>query len=516
MGENSAKKVLSMNAGNLEELQTNNDSTKSLYEKNVADVRNAIDNMRLAGINVSKYEEELTKIRNRVINDIKQISSNRNNVHGYLKSAVYDSAIQKLDKIKGEILAYDAYIVAYNSCLKIQNIINNSNSDVSINDLVAETIRNLINLSQNCEKIGNDMFLKIYEMVYGLIKFEIMKTGNSVLYENIKANDVNKRYLSMIIERQVERYKNNQEIQNRLYAIKSTGVFSDYIDLGLIKLIMVNADKEFKKHISQMLGSKFSLMESADNKVKKMARYVDSQTRNVNESVSEIKSDKKKANRRARALGLTLALIISGGVGIERLVRHFNIDDAYDVTTTTVSMDGNIRNTENTIGYGSVDVVATEEVKTYADGHVEKINTEYKYRGREVNKNNYNDTLIGLYIIYVFLLTFFTLMDVGPFGISNYQDLFILYRYIKHDKKIAKERIDKLIELLSEFKELLTENAAVRKEFVTLYEENKYLLDDEDELVKRVSAYFDDDTTVKSLSELLDSDDFINVKKLIK
>ena len=69
---------------------------------------------------------------------------------------------------------------------------------------------------------------------------------------------------------------------------------------------------------------------------------------------------------------------------------------------------------------------------------------------------------------------------------------------------------------MSEFKELLTENAAVRKEFVTLYEENKYLLDDKDELVKRVSTYFDDDTTVKSLSELLDSDDFINVKRLIR
>ena len=502
-----AKANAQMKARSLEKTDTSIEDTLSSYEKHYDEVKMAIHNMGLIGIDVSSFKKSLKAIREDVDNDIGKLAKEKKNHVVYLKSAIYSTAIDRIKTLKTEILEQDAYFKVYNSCLGIQKEI--AKGDITkgeISELVDEMIKNLIELSNNCGNIEKDKFLKIYNIVYELIKLEIIKTGDSRLCKNIAKKDDNKRYLNMVIENDLERLMSNFKVESKLLELKSKGVFGDYIDVDLIQSIIGLTDERFRARISEMLGAKMDTIIASDKALKELSDNITKIDDNVNSKIADMASKKKRTRKSAMALGMLLALIFTGGAIIEKLVRNHYMVPSYDVTKTTVSSDSNTRSVEHYPSYGKIDFVKTSEQKVYEDGHTETTTKEYEYVGNRLEKEQYSDNLVGFYILYIFVLSTIILInsveDAGPFNLKKYGRMITSYKKIIDSKKEIAEQNEELKGLLSELEDEIEKDEKLRNTFYKLYKENKYLLYDQEELSRRFEELLKDKSEIKRAKTL--------------
>ena len=503
----------------------------SLYQE----VSLAISNIKNLGFDASEFENSLKNIHNEVNNNVKV-----NYVKGMAEASYvqsYATGINELNKLKIKLDNYDVYASAYNTCNYINMVLNNEISQRELEKCISKIIATLkgINKSRTIDYDNEKHIVeKIYETAYNVIKLEIVMTGDSQLYQFVKNEDTNISYFNNLIIRDIETIDlqddTNKNIKTKMYELGQNGVYSNYLDLEFIKLILLsNGNLDIKKAITDNLGNICDELQDNIKNVK--ARFSDIVKKNNTVDVKNgILVDKiKKAKKRIVSAILTVALVATGGVGISKWAKKISNEGGYVKYTEIMTSDG-----------AKYDNKDSESVTEYKDATVtvkvsQKEGDEYKYQEYDISNveangisgyynyamDNYgvengslevkmdsyilkkplDETVIMLYGIYIILIALLDVLscNMGPFSQDYHNIDLFLHDYIKikrmiYDHKVIKEYKQELAEETKELNDLYDEmtgyinkDTVLRDRFNTLYEENKFLLDNPEDLYQRIN-----------------------------
>lgn len=302
------------------------------------------------------------------------------------------------------------------------------------------------------------------------------------------------------------------------------------------------------------------------NKMKNLVNLINANVQIINNICPEIyektiiiKSNRYNIKRSLVSILLATSILLSGGAAIGKIAKKKSIDDKYletkrvystitdETITETREIFSSMKPKDSTIvmvydsyeddlertyqcydvsylnfdtpyeyyAYGvdnfknasSKGVLNAQDNDTFSDyrgSYSEVIDSTYKYIGRDINKekNNYY-----LFILYVIFLTIFIVIERITYGdsiiIDNIRKLFLetinlisnKIEFDNYDLK-AEDNIDNMLALIKQ-------NDKLKSEFDELFEANKYLLDNPEELYRRVN------NTIGNVS-------FDDVKKLVK
>lgn len=392
---------------------------------------------------------------------------------------------------------------------------------------------------------------KLYDTVYNVIKLELMRTGESqaYLYAINRNANINIAYLNSLVAGDIHDIdltkKENSRLLEKLYELGKNGATSSYFDLEVIKLILMSSDN---------VGFKQTIIASVEDVQKKVvASYYRIETavslrkdvyNNMLDSKSRLKSAKRSVSKCIGSFILALSLIGGGAVGINAGAKKLVTRQSYIKTTTTYSSltDETLENTDivyNNTGntthirvygpwhdrligagktrqYWEYDVSNIDagletlkdyyeygvdnfqvrgklkndkddsNITLYDDNYVEVENIKYEDNGINFDRNLYHGYCALWYFYYIFLLA----------SITVFSGKHILAEAKKRFNRLedAQKDYDRYIEELNVInRELLNEinkNEELRNKFNELYEANKYLLDDHQELYNRVNSVF--------------------------
>lgn len=514
----------------------------SLYQE----VELAISNIKNLGFEVKEFENKLKIIHNEVNNDVKVDYVKGMAEASYIQS--YTKGISELNKLKIKLDNYNIYAVAYNTCNYINNKINDEITIDELERLVSKIIYVLksINKSSTIDYDNEKHIVeKIYETAYLIIKYEILMTGQSQLYLFVKSEDVNISYFNNLIIKDIEKIdlklEENKRIETKMFELGQSGIYSNYLDLELIKLILLT-DKEHDlkgiivKNISDM----------SDKIVKETKSIINSKDYLNNELNTEkrlkmnIQKGIKNVKKRIASLALSLSILAGGSFGITKLAEKIEDKSPYDKKVEIYSTEtGSANYTEKIALKSDADPQDSIMLRIYdgdgndyhyqeydiSDKNYDDMRDYYDYardnydtKGLkvEIEKNTYSrhntkvDAIVILHIVYLILLL---ILDAATMG-KMYDEIdFVNYVRIKNIKKILKqisydkEKLERYSEevdvLVNSVLNDINNNDELRSRFLVLYEENKYLLDNPEELYQKIND-------VKDLENLE------NVKKLIK
>lgn len=335
-------------------------------------------------------------------------------------------------------------------------------------------------------------------------------------------------------------------LRMKMYEIKRKGIETNYFDIDLIKYILVFSDnfniKESLKsnldNINNEVKTSYSFLTDSDNQYRGYYKTLDRVKNNISEDKGEIK-------KKIISLLITISLLTGGSFGVGAICKKRNTDcDKYTKTTETyLTIDdkvtshseelflGNKKDNSVTIKvydeylnnkkrkyrlydvsdydfsdiedyykYGIDNYEIVPEKKTarlsngdtiinYKDGYIEVERITYKYDGKYFNQEAYEDDLVGFYFLYIlfFLVIdlFYLVINDKTFLIGNIKELKKDIDSLKYDEKDylsnKKEIEEKINVILNE----INKYEGLKASFDKLFEENKYLLDNPNKLIKK-------------------------------
>jgi len=401
----------------------------------------------------------------------------------------------------------------------------------------------------------------VYEVAYKLIKLELMMTGNSKLYAYIKREDINISYFNIIIKKELgnleKTSKDNTFLREKLLRIRKNGINSDYFDLDLIKALLVyDGNNSFRDTINQN-------MEELVDKINKNAKEIDTITKKANDDKSNrkwyhdhMKEDKKGVFIRFISFLTATSIIAGAGFGVQRLSKKLATGDKYLKTTeiySTITDDTTTETREVFFGYTPSDDVnvrvygpyisnyrreyqdydvshldfdsareyyeygvdnygvVPEEVvldnrsviPDYQNSYTEVTKETYEYQGVGFNEEGYT---FGLWLGYILYIVVLLVIESAVCTMEDYTiilgtivNLIDEIKALLEDKEKYKKYSNELIEKTNKLMKLINQNEVLRNEFNRLYEANRYLLDNPEELYKKI-----------------DEIDYSDAKKLVK
>ena len=455
----------------------NNEEAVSDYDKYYVEIESALNNMKTVNIDITDFKDRLDEINNDLNIALNQLSVKLSDNASYIISSIYNNSINELKSLKKEILEYDAYVRTYNTCVSVLETISSDIKDININSLIEDVIKSLVGLSC-CKHLSKEKHIQIYEIVYNIIKYEIIRTGDSVLCKNILNNDSNIIYLSNAIEKNLDIFKDNALISKKLNQIRTNGLFCNYVDIELIKLMLISEDSKYKSVILDRINKGITNVNNCDSEMLQKVSRVSSSSDSYIYARDRVKEGKKKLRKRGISLGLVSALFITAGVGLEKSLHNSNTCDIYDKTEVHMLSNGETESIDKTKVYEKdFNISRTEEQILYNNGRTETVIATYDYVGKGVPE----DYTAKNIIFYVFLC--FLAITITHSWIVDYVDTFkTIIRRVK-EEKIEKTT---LIKELNELYDIIQKDTNAREAFERFYEENKYLIYDEEELFKRI------------------------------
>ena len=504
------------------------------YNALYQEVELAISNIKNLGFDVIEIEKKLKDIHNEVNNNVKV-----NYVRGMAEASYiqsYSTGISELNKLKIKLDNYNVYAVAYNTCNYINNKIDGNLSIDELNRIVSKIIFVLksINKSGTIDYDNEKHIVeKIYETAYNIIKLEILMTGESQLYLFVRNEEANISYFNNLIVKDIEkidlRLEENKKIETKVFELGQNGIYSNYLDLDLIKLILLTDDtynlretiiKNIKNIGLKILDSTKKIIVSEDN--------LNEQITKRNDLKSTIKDGINDIKKRIVSLALSITLIATGSFGIVKMAGKAENNSDYDRKVEIYStetgnssykegrvLDKNANpsdsvvariydNSDNSYHYEEYDISDQEfeDIRDYYD----YVRDNYDTKGKtvEVERDTYArhnmraDVIVVFHLIYLILLM---LLDMATWSKFPGDFDFIHYVRIGKIRKLLDEVRDEKAELADcqgELEELVNDvmneinkNEELRKRFNELYQENAYLLDDPEELYGRINNLMD-------------------------
>ena len=490
-----ATEVAPANTFNLKKesiIDDNKEISVSSYNKICAEIKSALENLERAKIDVEGYKKRLEELSSNVDNLINNLNVDKSNII-YANSGIYGNGIEQLKRLKKDILEYDTFVRVYNTCNKVEEVLcTDDKSNIDIQPFIDDVINKLLELS-NCNNLSLDSYLKIYRVVYNIIKYEIIRTGTSVLCKNIMEKDNNKTYLSIIIEEDLKNYENNKLVNSRLNQIRSNGAFCGYVDLELIKNILYASNEKFYSNLLNTLDSGYKTLIARDEVLHNSNDEIKSSNTYLDCKYGTKSFLKNSLRKRGMVLGLITAIAITGGINVERIARKAFTTNAYFKTETTISSTDGVENIEKSeVLLSESDIAKREEIITYNDGSTKTKIATYDYVGE------------GLVEDYKALMIIFFILLAGGYGAYLVISIFKSVDIIEEMKKVNSQinfKKPALKETVKELKKMVQEDEYLREEYRKFYEENKYLLSEE-ELIKRIEKLLASEN-IKESNELI-------------
>lgn len=351
----------------------------------------------------------------------------------------------------------------------------------------------------------------------------------------------------------------NAFIRQKLFEIRKAGISSSYFDLDLIKgLLIHDGDNGFKVMVNEKAMELLTKIKDNRPQIKSLARDYADNIDDCKDYADNIKSNKKEIRKRLISFLVATSIMVGGGIGVHKLAKngatgdkYLQTTEVYSSTTDDVSTEtkevflGNAPSSKTIVrvydpykneqrreyeeydvsyldfdnarayyeyGVDNYEVVAKDGVlKTgngdtipdYENSYTEVIRETYKYLGIDFNEKLYKDGLLGGYIVYIIgwlvlgMLGALIISDGNPVIIGSiivlYEETSDLLFNKRHYKNVSERANQNLLKIL----ELINENDSLREEFKRLYETNKYLLDNPEELYQRFMEL--DNSEVKKL-----------------
>lgn len=354
----------------------------------------------------------------------------------------------------------------------------------------------------------------------------------------------------------------NYRLKEIMYDKYRKGINSTLFDIDIIRQLLINDNKlQLKKTIINNITATNNEIEQNLRKIADLESTIENiESRTIQRNKQNMRESRKEVIRGLVSMGLALSIMIGGGIGIAKGSKKLATENAYtkreeiyssiDGETTeketkvfVTSKEGpqdNIKlraygpyqdekersyqeydvtfkdfdSLEDYYNYGidEYGVVPTEVtlkskngdvISNYQDSYTEVIKSTYESLGKELNKSDYIFMLIVFYILYTIVLA---AMEFLYFSVTDYESVIIgtmseilayLPDYItefRNNKSYNKELAEKVNQLY----ELVNKNDELRSRFNELYESNKYLLDDETELLNRINEIKNDPKLAKA------------------
>lgn len=358
--------------------------------------------------------------------------------------------------------------------------------------------------------------------------------------------------------------KNNLFIKQKLFEIRKSGINSNYFDLDLIKALLIyDGNNSFKDNINKSVSTIIEKINDNNNEIKKLLNQSNNNKYDRDEYRRSTNENRKNFISRFISLIIASSIMIGGGTWLLKESKKESIKDKYiktteiystitDETTTetnevllhyeptndTIVMVYNPYENESKRGYQYYDVsyldfdspkefyeygidnyvvVAkdgtlrtkdNDTISDYQDSYTEVIKSTYEYIDTELDNTEYIQNLKLALIIYLICGFIFEGLYSGitegkypSIIIGGIRELYEEAKELLSNKKRYKEYDDKIANIVNQILGLISQNDELRNEFNRLYETNKYLLDNPDELYQRFSRLNDNEDTKKLVKE---------------
>jgi len=477
---------------NKEMFSSNNINKQDGFDNNL--LKEEIDNL------VEKMKQSLIQIKNVNINHYE----NEKKILSEIYSASYEL-------IKYEILVYG------NSSL--YEYIKSNDIDLYF---INECIKNEINKLDLNDKKNNKITNKIYELnINGLeqsyfdieiIKLLLVSNGSFAINNNIslKLNDIIKKVdesNKVIIKSRNELKKEKEMLDNRYHYRK--GDIKDFF-LKAVSVLGIS---------SVLVGGIFGIYSgikkvcTKDSCKRTITTYSDWNGLNISDDYIPLKKVSDFDGKiYLKEYGVWKDSTISSG-NSDREIKTYDVSN-FDFENIEDYVNYGLDN------YGVNYTVETESVygdvgQLYANSYieVEKHDVDTSVVEKKLDSNDFTISLPVSYFGYLFFWVIFFLVSWNRYNFiwESFSELFSSFRSMLDSCKDYNEQLNSLNKLTLKAIQLIESNESLKLEFNKLYEENKYLLNEPEELVRRfndVCSYFDT-IKVKELNEK-------NVKKLTK
>ena len=519
------------------------------YNSLFQEVELAIVNIENLGFDMNIFREQLKEIHNSVNENVKVNYTSSMLEASYIQS--YSNGIYNLNKLKNQLDRYDIYLKVKNICEFINM---KSFNDMSLEQL-EKCVSKLIYALREIHKSGtidydNEKHIveSLYETVYNVMKLEIIMNGESQLYLYIKSDDINKSYFNKLIMGDIEKINLNNDskknLKTKILELGQDGIYTDYLDLELIKLIIINIDNtDLKKVIYDKLEKLCDdIIISSKSILKKEENYKYYKSKN-DSLINEYNKVKKKFNKKLTSFVLSISLMITGLIGSPIFARRAakklvydrylysyysssesyasdRVDEGYfgffgeddDIYYSNLTKFDNDGKELGNIDLSFLNFNSIEEYVSYISNNKkidgvyeikddESYVIEFEHRKRNLNSKAYVETVILTFLMYCFILLIYIYCDL-----LDKKTYYKMKHYLVEVKKYKEELDNNNNNVINWFNQLMNEinkNEELRNRFNELFNANLFLLDNPDELYKRID-------------KICNLEKIENVKKLIR
>jgi len=353
-----------------------------------------------------------------------------------------------------------------------------------------------------------------------------------------------------IIELQ-SKQKDATLLREKIFQIRKDGISSTYFDLDLIRNILIySGDNRLKNKINENMHNLVAKINDNIQAINELTTKTNEVKDEKAKWFEVLREDGKNIVLRFISFIVATSVIVGAGIGVQRLSKKIATSDKYLKTTeiystitddTTTEIDDVIMGLqpsnrtmvrvwepydskyERTYkdydvsyldfdtareyyeygidnDYGVVPEVDKQyysdihntDIPNYQDSYTEVSKVTYEYQGKGLNESGYK---LGLWIGYILYTILLVSVEVGVIEVEEYPiitgTIFELANAIGEllfeDKESYKLTSDELIQKINTLEELINQDETLRKEFNRLYEANKYLLDNPEELTKKIN-----------------------------
>ena len=509
----------------------------SLYQE----ISQIIDNTRELGIDADTYEHRIEMFNKMTEGKLEKAREAGAKEDTYI--TIYNTAIDVLNIYKKDLEKYDIYFKAKNSCDYLDLKMNDKLTEDELDECFNEALSNIKNILDEKEAEYKDkeaIIRRVHEVAYKLIKIEILTKNDSTLYNTIISEGIDTAYFNELVKEDIKKIESDDGvIKARLYQIKKEGLNCNYFDIKLIRGIVRNINHEkFKKGVVKELEAIVSSINDTNDKIVRKAKDKAIEEDNLNDFMEDHQMYKGKLRKRIASLVLAVTLIFGGGAAVHKVATKVNNPKEYSKSVETYTTLNDETNSSSSKVYKSfstpkdfvivrVHTSGTDDFNEYViNGNKLKLDTakDYYLYGdsnygvtpttrtdggnlftnqfdyTEVKKVNYEylgivnsyDDGISAFFIYFMYVIALVVFETACLAAEHRTLIFSFIKRILNALKDVNRSKEELADIAKELEsipkeleELLDKNKELRDRFNALYEENKYLLNDQEELLKR-------------------------------
>lgn len=323
-----------------------------IYNINNKSAHEYIDKLKKMNIKMDQEEEELKEIEKLISEQIENNLQKKTDDPKYnLEEALridYSVANIRLNGLVNVLKTkYEDYFRIMNKITKIQDILaatDDKNFDEIIDSLLVSLglLRTSSNVVYDKEK---EIVEKFYNIIYKVMKLEILYTGKTRLFNEIKKDDTDTHYIVNELLKDAEEL-NNSRINSLIRDIQCEGIDDGLLlDESLIFLIaaMQNPEVIASQHEEFELSNEE--MEELKEKIELQVREIESAKEEAKEKNKKVENLKKQKRTKTIKTGFNAILLAAGMTGVvagaDKLTTgtdYYTTVKQYDSSTNTTTV----------------------------------------------------------------------------------------------------------------------------------------------------------------------------------